>query len=60
MSDIYNMVYSFVLTDKIDFPREYFRVLDLKSGVPSDIYCFIKEVNSDTRCEKFLVKYKST
>ena len=26
----------------------------------SRIYCFIKEVNSDTRCEKCLVKYKST
>ena len=24
------------------------------------IYCFIKEVISDTPCEKFLVKYKST
>ena len=37
LSDIYNMVYSLVLTNKIDSPREYFRVLDLQSGEPSDI-----------------------
>ena len=36
-ADIYNMVYSLVLTNKIDSPREYFRVLYLQSGVPSDI-----------------------
>ena len=37
LSDIYNMVYSLVLTNKIDSPREYFWKLDLQSGVPSDI-----------------------
>ena len=30
------MVYSLVLGNKIDSPREYFRVLDLQGGVPSD------------------------
>ena len=37
LSDMYNMVYSLVLTNKIDSPREYFRVLDLQSVLPSDI-----------------------
>ena len=37
LSDIYNMVYSLVLTNKIDSTREYFRVLDLQSEIPSDI-----------------------
>ena len=37
LSDIYNTVYSLVLANKIDSLREYFRVLDLQSGVPSDI-----------------------
>ena len=37
LSGIYNMVYSLDLANKIDSPREYFRVLDLQSGVPSDI-----------------------
>ena len=34
LSGIYNMVYSLVLANKIDSPRQYFRVYDLQSGVP--------------------------
>ena len=38
LSGIYNKVYSLVLANKIDSPREYFRVLLLQSGVPK---CYI-------------------
>ena len=64
LSGIYNKMHSLVWADKIDSPREYFRVLYLQSGVLSDILkwisYFIKEVNSNTGCGKFLVKYKNT
>ena len=33
LSSIYNKVYSLILANKIDFPREYFRVLYLQNGV---------------------------
>ena len=37
LSGIYKKAHSEDLANKIDSPREYFRVLDLQSGVPGDI-----------------------
>ena len=66
LSDIYKKVQSVVLANKIDSPREYFRVLYLLKWGTQVIYWstisgLIYEVNSHTRCKPFLItcNYKS-